>query len=46
VNCNSSQHAYGFDDEPEIGALVCQMLVANGIDAQQFSGAIPCAPKT
>lgn len=39
MNRNSGQRAYVLDDEPEIGALVCQMLVADGIDARQFSGA-------
>ena len=45
VNRNSSQHAYVFDDEPEIGRLVCQMLVANGFAARQFSGASPFLAK-
>jgi EAL domain-containing protein (putative c-di-GMP-specific phosphodiesterase class I) len=45
VNRNNNQHAYVFDDEPEIGTLVCQMLAEDGINAQPFSGASPFLAK-
>ena len=37
----SARLAYVLDDEPKIGAVVCQILKASGFTARQFSAPLP-----
>ena len=38
---DNAQPAYVFDDEPEIGAVLCQMLAERGFDPKPFSATRP-----
>ena len=40
-NNNNSSRALVLDDEPQIGALVCKVLAACGVAAQQFTSPAP-----